>query len=197
MGVTPLGTVTPISPPTVRTAPRRDMPRFFKWVRCGTKNSHPPDDLPPPQWTPAIENPHKHGRYSEATAEDYESAERFCDRNSVDLPKFLPSHTVERISQEGCKPWGMNEPYINSRRSFKGKVEPRNKDLAGVTKVVTEVRCKDTCIFSNLPIMAGLYDTGVQKGVYYEVVVRKMGGIIAIGICNSTNPPRRSHYSRC
>ena len=53
-----------------------------------------------------------------------------------------------------------------------------------MTKVVTDKRCKDVCIFSNLPIIAGLYDIKGKQGVYYEVVIRKMGGIIAVG-----NPP--------
>ena len=33
--------------------------------------------------------------------------------------------------------------------------------------------CGDVCIWSNLPIMAGLYDAG-QKGVYFEVQIQKM-----------------------
>jgi hypothetical protein len=66
---------------------------------------------------------------------------------------------------------------------FTGHIESGiDKGGAGVTKVVTDKRCEDVCIFSDLPIMAGLYDTKGKQGVYYEVVIRKMGGIIAIGI---------------
>ena len=168
------------------------MSPFLEWVSGRTRSSHPPDDLSPPRWTPAIEPSYENGRYSDATLEDCEAAKRFCDHNPVDSPKLLSSHTVERISEEGCKPWEMKEPDTNLLGQFKGiKVEPQNEDLAGVTKVVsTKVLCEDTCIFSNLPIMAGLYDTGKQTGVYYEVVIEKMGGIIAIGISSSTNPPR-------
>ena len=41
---------------------------------------------------------------------------------------------------------------------FKGRVESEiDKGGAGVTKVVADKKCKDACIFSDLPIMAGLY----------------------------------------
>ena len=64
---------------------------------------------------------------------------------------------------------------------FDGSVESGTKEGAGVTRVVTGKRCRDVCIFSDLPIMAGLYDIKGKQGVYYEVIIRKMGGIIAIG----------------
>lgn len=34
---------------------------------------------------------------------------------------------------------------------------------------------------SDLPILAGLYDICSQKGVYYEIMINRMEGIIAIG----------------
>ena len=71
---------------------------------------------------------------------------------------------------------------LPSSPRFRGHIESGvDKGGAGVTKVVTDKKCRDVCIFSDLPIVAGLYDTKGKQGVYYEVVIRKMGGIIAIG----------------
>ena len=143
----------------------------------------------PPEWTPAIENTHEHGKYQDATFDEYEEAERFCARHHVERPKLLPSEVVEGLSQGGCRLWGMKYP---SSRRFKGHVgSGAEKEGAGVTKVVTDTKCKDVCIFSSLPIMAGLYDTQGKQGVYYEVVVREMKGIIAIG-----NPPNHPAIPR-
>ncbi|KAI0094358.1 hypothetical protein BDY19DRAFT_912408, partial [Irpex rosettiformis] len=50
-----------------------------------------------------------------------------------------------------------------------------------VCKVVTGKSCRDTCLFSNLPLMAGLYEIQGKNGVYYEILMKKMDGIIAIG----------------
>ena len=130
-----------------------------------------------------MEPSNTYGRYDEATFEEYQEAEVFCARHPVERPKLLPSDTVERLSQEGCKAWGMRSP---SSPWFKGWVDPRNeREGAGVTKVITERKCKDVCIFSDLPIIAGLYDAVGKRGIYYEVVIRKMGGIIAIGNSSS------------
>ena len=160
------------------------MDRFFDKLfdKFGdAKESHHPS-ASPPQWTPAAEQPHAHGKYEDAAFDEYEEAERFCARYPVERPKLLPSDMVERLSQEGCRLWAMVLP---SSSRFNGHVESgTGKGGAGVTKVVTDKRCKDVCIFSNLPIIAGLYDIKGKQGVYYEVVIRKMGGIIAVG-----NPP--------
>jgi hypothetical protein len=142
------------------------------------KESHHPN-ASPPQWTPAVERSHTYGKYEDAAFDEYKEAERFCARHPVERAKLLPSDMTERLSQEGCNPWGMRLP---SSPRFKGRVESGiDKGGTGVTKIVTDRKCKDVCIFSDLPIMAGLYDTKGKQGVYYEVVVRKMEGIIAIG----------------
>ena len=141
------------------------------------KESHPPD-APPPRWTPAVEESHERGKYEDTTFDEYEQAERFCALHKVDRPRLLPQEVVERLSLEGCKPWGMRIP---TSPRFDGSVESGTKEGAGVTRVVTGKRCRDVCIFSDLPIMAGLYDIKGKQGVYYEVIIRKMGGIIAIG----------------
>ncbi|KAF9648015.1 hypothetical protein BDM02DRAFT_3144903 [Thelephora ganbajun] len=136
-------------------------------------------DASPPQWTPSTDQSHEHGKYENAPFDEYEEAERFCTRHPVEQAKLLPSDMVERLSQEGCKPWGMRLPFPPR---FKGSIESGvDKGGAGMTKVVTDKKCKSVCIFSDLPIMAGLYDTRGKQGVYYEVIIRKMGGIIAIG----------------
>lgn len=155
------------------------MHHFFDKLSSKGKKSHQ-SDASPPRWTPADEESHGRGRYAEATYDEYQEAELFCSRHNVERAKLLPSNMVLRLSQEGCKPWRMTPP---TSPRFKGIVEygTENESLMGVTKVVTGNRCKDVCIFSNLPIMAGLYDINGKRGIYYEVVVRKMGGIIAIG----------------
>ena len=146
------------------------------------KGSHC-SDASLPQWTPAVERSNIHGKYEDATFDEYEAAERFCARYPVEKPKLLPSEIIERLSQEGCKPWGMRLP---SSPRFKGRVESGiDNGRTGVTKVVTDRKCKDVCILSDLPIMAGLYGTGGKQGIYYEVVIRKMEGIIAIGDSSS------------
>lgn len=137
----------------------------------------------PPQWTPAAEQSHAYGKYNEATVDEYKEAALFCARVPVERPKLLSSDMVERLSQEGCRPWEMALP---SSSRFKGfVVSGIDKGGAGVTKVVTDKKCEDVCIFSNLPIMAGLYDIKGKQGVYYEVVVREMIGFIAIGNSSS------------
>lgn len=48
--------------------------------------------------------------------------------------------------------------------------------------VSTAADCGDTCILSSLPILGGVYDIGGKAGVYFEVTILKMKGIIAIGM---------------
>jgi len=111
--------------------------------------------------------------------DEYREAELFCARVPVERPKLLPSNLVERLSHEGCKPWAMTLP---PSPRFKGYiVSDTDKGGTGVTKIVTHKKCKDVSIFSNLPIMAGLYDTKGKQGIYYEVMIREMAGFIAIG----------------
>ncbi|CAL1712219.1 unnamed protein product [Somion occarium] len=133
----------------------------------------------PPEWAPAPETSHTLGLYNEATDDEYESAERFCEHYPVDQPKLLPSDIVERIESEGCKAWKLEWP--RSPR-FVGHVEDTGeKGGNSAVSVMSKKECRDTCLFSDLPILAGLYDIQGKSGVYYEVVVHKMEGIIAIG----------------
>ena len=71
---------------------------------------------------------------------------------------------------------------FSSSPRFKGRIGAGiDEGGVGVTKVVTNKKCKGVCIFSNLPIMAGLCDIKGKRGICYEVVIREMKGIIAIG----------------
>ena len=62
---------------------------------------------------------------------------------------------------------------------FKGKFYQESR--TGMTKAVSDRECIVMCMRSNMPIMAGLYDTNGKNGVYYEVKIIRMEGIIAIG----------------
>lgn len=144
-----------------------------------TTSSHiPTDNAAPPEWTPAPERPHVYGLYNEATDDEYESAERFCRQYPIEPPRLLSSDIVERIDAEGCKLWALESP--RSPR-FVGRVEIAGEKRGGLTRVITEKRCGDVCLMSNLPILAGLYEIQGKSGIYYEVCIRRMEGIIAIG----------------
>jgi hypothetical protein len=100
-------------------------------------------------------------------------------------PRILPSHVVDRINSIGCKAWGIQ--YPTSPR-FSGQI--RNTDEAkggpAVVTITTSEECKDTSLLSDLPILAGLYDIHGKQGVYYEVLIQRMGGFIAIGTSSFT-----------
>ena len=124
---------------------------------------------------------HVLGLHNEATDEEYHSAQAFCAHNPVEAPRLLPSEVVDRVNAEGCKAWTMEWPR-SSR--FSGHIQDGGeKGAAFVTKVVTDKKCQDVCLFSNLPILAGLYEIQGKTGVYYEVHVEKMKGIVALGTC--------------
>jgi len=57
--------------------------------------------------------------------------------------------------------------------------------------VRTEKGCQDTCVMSDLPIMAGLYDIHGRRGVYYEIRVNRMDGVVAIGTACKPYPSWR------
>jgi hypothetical protein len=57
-----------------------------------------------------------------------------------------------------------------------------------VVRVVTRSDCKDSCIMSDLPLFAGLYEIQGKKGVYYEISIQRMNGVIAIGEEYFTDP---------
>lgn len=86
------------------------------------------------------------------------------------------------MKEEGAKAWGLDMPPVPR---FQGHVEniPFGGHKGdGVVKVKSEKGTKDSCLLSNLPILAGMYDVKGKLGFYYEIKVQKMEGVIAIGV---------------
>jgi Ran-binding protein 9/10 len=81
-------------------------------------------------------------------------------------------------------------PYTQHR--FSGHVQNPSdaKDGSGLVVIKTYARCEDVCLLSDIPIMAGLYDIQGKTGIYFEVSIQKMKGVIAIG-----KPASISHQS--
>ena len=154
----------------------------MSWFRPSSQRTHqkaPAARDAPPAWTPAPEPSHTYGLYNEATDDEYESAERFCRQYPMETPRMLSSDLVERIATQGCKLWALERP---SSHRFAGRVEVATGEKSqGITRVATEKRCGDVCLMSNLPLLAGLYEIQGKSGIYYEVRIQKMDGIIAIG----------------
>ncbi|OCB89094.1 hypothetical protein A7U60_g3778 [Sanghuangporus baumii] len=150
-------------------------------------------DAPPPEWAPASEPSSTYGMKNEAPEDEYEAAEEFCEQNPPDSPRFLPSADVDRIREIGCKGWTLVPPklsrfkgHITEIRTVRGKESSSSytsgeKSGPKVIEIVTEKGCGDSCVLSNYPIMAGLYDIQGKEGVYYEVTILQMDGVIAIG----------------
>ncbi|EIN04531.1 hypothetical protein PUNSTDRAFT_27034, partial [Punctularia strigosozonata HHB-11173 SS5] len=149
-------------------------------------------DAPPPEWTAAPEKSHADGLYNEASDADYEAAEQFCSDHPPDPPRLLPSHTIDRIAAVGCAAWGLDWP--NNKR-FVGRISNSSEAKGGqaVTRVETEDACGDTCLLSDFPITAGLYDTRGKAGVYFEVTIDWMdaNGVIAVGTSSRPYPSWR------
>ncbi|KAH9949807.1 hypothetical protein B0H21DRAFT_687888 [Amylocystis lapponica] len=144
--------------------------------------SYAPPPGPPPDWEPAPERSHTLGLYNEATDDDYAAAAAFCARHPPEAPRLLPAHVVERIAAEGCLAWTLEPPRGAAR--FAGAVRPPDAEKgagAGVVRVETRAACGDACLLSSLPLLAGLYDVRGKEGVYFEVCVRRMDGVLAIG----------------
>ncbi|KAI0826949.1 hypothetical protein BC628DRAFT_1372757 [Trametes gibbosa] len=141
------------------------------------------DLAPPPEWQPAPERRHTLGLYAEATEDEWESAQRFCAEYPPEPPRLFPSDVVEHIDAAGCRAWQIEQ---SRTPRFKGRIYNAGGNLKGsggmdVVRVVTEVPCEDVCLMSDLPILAGLYDVHGKLGVYYEVKVLRMDGLIAVG----------------
>ncbi|KAI0313000.1 hypothetical protein OF83DRAFT_1176092 [Amylostereum chailletii] len=149
----------------------------------------PSTEPPPPQWAPAPERSHTDGLYNEASEVDYERAEAFCATYPLDPPKLIPSAAIERIQEHGCGAWGLEWP--NNPRFFGNLQTDLKSGLAGAWRVRTEKGCKDCCLLSDLPIMGGMYDVKGKRGVYYEVKIHKMEGVIAVGTACKPYPSFR------
>ncbi|KAF5326603.1 hypothetical protein D9611_000882 [Ephemerocybe angulata] len=137
-------------------------------------------DAPPPEWSAAPEISHKWGKWNEAPDEEYQAGEDFCNEYPPLAPRLLPSELVDKINTLGCKAWGIQWP---TTPRFSGHIQEAADTKGGpaVTTVTTTAKCKDTCLLSDMPILAGLYEVQGKTGVYYEVLVQKMTGFIAIG----------------
>lgn len=138
---------------------------------------------PPPAWNPAPERSHTLGLFDEASDDDWEQAEAFCTAHPPTPPKLLASDVIDRIRALGCAAWDLERP---ADPHFVGHVERCDQikpgsSGGGTWKVRTEKRCRDSCVMSDLPLMAGLYDIHGRRGVYYEVRVNRMDGVVAIG----------------
>ena len=162
---------------------------------------------PPPEWTSAPETSvsspcltvllsgtyiyprqYQHGLYNEATDEDYVEGQKFFDygRNQREPPRLLPSDVVDCVNSLGCKAWGLEIPtfhYPYTSHRFAGLIQnlSNEKGGSGLIVVNTYAQCEDVCLLSDLPILAGLYDIQGKSGVYFEVLIEKMNGVIAIG----------------
>ncbi|KAF6750886.1 endosome protein [Ephemerocybe angulata] len=132
-------------------------------------------DAPPPEWSAAPEISHKWGKWNEAPDEEYQAGEDFCNEYPPLAPRLLPSDLVDKINTLGCKAWGIQWP---TTPRFSGHIQEAADTKGGpaVTTVTTTPKCKDTCLLSDMPILAGLYEVQGKTGVYYEVLVQKMEG---------------------
>ena len=161
---------------------------WFKSLHTKRKGKTPeqpvrhPTSSAPPAWQPAPEQVHALGLHSDAPDEEYEAGEAFCQRYPPEAPRLLPSEDVERIRQSGCGAWRLVLPTEDPARA--GCVKLHNggePGKMGTILVESSEDCRDICILSDLPLLAGLYDTRGKRGVYYEIKVLRMEGVIAIG----------------
>lgn len=171
-------------------AARRTRPTMF-WLR---HHADRPPSPPPPPWTSAAEQSYEYGRFNEALQQDCNKADVFCARNAVEPSRLLPTTDVDRITAEGTNAWGLEfyitDPTFMQRQTFHGSIANQSKLPSGTgvgTKVETTRECKDCCLISNFPFISGLYHRtlGHDKGVYFEVTIHKMNGVIALGHCTA------------
>jgi hypothetical protein len=138
---------------------------------------------PPPAWNPAPERSHALGLFNEASDDDWEKAEAFCTTHLPTPPKLLASDVIDRIRALGCAAWDLErptDPHFVGHIERSDEIKPGSSG-GGTWKVRTEKRCRDSCVMSDLPLMGGLYDIHGRRGVYYEVRVNRMDGVVAIG----------------
>ncbi|KAF9451325.1 hypothetical protein P691DRAFT_808076 [Macrolepiota fuliginosa MF-IS2] len=155
--------------------------------RHAASSGHSQSDAPP-GWAPAPEHSHVLGKINEAPEDEFEAGEHFCRMNPPYPPRLLPSHVVDLIQSLGGRAWGIDYPPLNR---FSGTIHNDSKGGPGVVKVQTTFNCGDVCLMSDLPILAGLYDTYGKTGVYYEVLINHMHGFIAIGTACRPYPEYR------
>ncbi|KIJ17574.1 hypothetical protein PAXINDRAFT_9518 [Paxillus involutus ATCC 200175] len=156
----------------------------MSWFRGQDRGRASP---PPPEWTSAPQQSHVYGRFNEASEEDCDRADAFCSLNGIESARLLPSSDIECITVQRCTAWELEfqqtDLSFRQRQTFDGKIDNLSKnDARGATiKVETTKECKDCCVISNLPLIAGLYYRPSDGGVYYELTIQKMNGVIALG----------------
>ncbi|KAI0056576.1 hypothetical protein BV25DRAFT_1832122 [Artomyces pyxidatus] len=199
---TPRYAPPPGPPPTSTQQVRYQPPPGPPPGRQGQEFPPPPGPPPshasssrsnPPAWAPAPERSHTLGLYNEASDDNYRRAEAFCAHNPLQPPGLLPSDVVERIQAEGSGAWGIQwpSPAMAHTVDIQGDVKGDPARSTGAWRVRSKANCTDLCLLSSLPIAAGLYDIRGKQGVYYEVRVNRMDGVIAIGTACKPYPEFR------
>ncbi|KAH9912852.1 uncharacterized protein BXZ73DRAFT_55804 [Epithele typhae] len=163
--------------------------------KAKASGSAPPYPLPgtdaPPAWQAAPEEMHADGLRSEAPEADWHAGEAFCAAHPPDPPRLLPSADVERIRAHGCGAWRLAAP---DPARFRGRLANGGAPgKHGVVAVESAADCPETVLLSDLPLLAGLYDTRGQPGVYFEVKVLRMDdeAVVAVGTACRPYPPFR------
>ncbi|KAI4527304.1 hypothetical protein K525DRAFT_285251 [Schizophyllum commune Loenen D] len=137
-------------------------------------------DAPPPAWAPAPEISHADGLYNDAPDEEYQSAEAFCEDHLPDAPRLIPVAALEAMQTLGCRAWGIEQPRTPR---FVGHILRPDESKGGISviRIQTQKACRSTCLLSDLPIVAGMYNAPGKEGAYFEIKVYQMDGIVTIG----------------
>ncbi|KAG6861858.1 hypothetical protein C0995_011155 [Termitomyces sp. Mi166 len=166
------------------------MPSLSSFGKSKTNSQDQPPPSAPPEWAPAPET--SFGLKNEASEEEFEAAEEFCATYPVEPPRLLSTNVIERINTVGCKVWGLETPHLNRFiGSIRNPEDAKNGDT--VARVETTHECGDTCILTNYPLVAGLYEIQGKQGVYYEVTIIEMieEGFVAVGTACRPYPEYR------
>lgn len=144
----------------------------------------------PPPWTAGVEAVHEWGLLSDAPDCEYKAGEEFCNdvENAVDTPHPLRSYQIDDIREKRGAAWCMEPPQIplwSGISAFPALKQPRWSGTVDPTSahIVTSSYCKSVCLLSNLPLIGHYYNVSSESkgGVYYEVKIMQMAGVISIG----------------
>jgi len=99
-------------------------------------------------------------------------------------PHRLPLNVERDIASYGCKLYAIAIPPADGamKDRFQGHVVLPPRCAYGTSEVVTKRGCEDVSLLSNFPLHFGLYDRSNLRGVYYEITVGEMNGVIALGM---------------
>ncbi|KAJ7094742.1 hypothetical protein B0H15DRAFT_904803 [Mycena belliarum] len=183
---------------------------------------HPPSDLrynppqgppplPPPQYAAGSGTSHEASDLN-ATEDDYEVADLFCERNpAIFLAKIVSTEDraldvdqwglVSRAADAHLErvPRGPVMRSIHIEKMEKSHWRGLNHHLLLLRRDTTGAHYEnrgDACLTSNLPIIAGQYSTVAKRGVYFEVKIhnlnmKKGGTAFALGMQCLPYPPNR------